>query len=58
MDGNISRNLSDYFIINISDIDCGYSIGDSVDDPQRVPETLSNNLKYPFPDQVKVSRNA
>ena len=59
MDGKISRNWPDYFIIDTSDIiDCGYNTRDLVDDPQRVPETLSNNLEYPFPDQVTLSRNA
>ena len=44
-------------LINLSDIDCGYKVGDRVDTAQQVPKTLSQNLRYPFSDEVKQRYN-
>ena len=44
-------------LINLSDIECGYNVGDRVDTVQQVPKTLSHNLRYPFSDEVKKRYN-
>ena len=41
-------------VINISDIDCGYNVGDKVEAVEQVPKTLSQNIRYPFQDEVRI----
>ena len=57
MDGSISRSWSSDSVINISDVDCGYNVGDPVDDPKQIPETLSHMVDYPFSEEVTVNNS-
>ena len=56
MDVGVYKSLSESshnHLINLSDIDCGYNVGDKVDTVQQVPKDVSQNLRYPFSDEVK-----